>query len=132
MDPKRTMGGALCLAVVLGASVASAASLGLEAPTLGAGTAEVHTCDPDGVALDYTVAFDDARGWYVIEAVVIRDIAAACAAGRLSLVLARDGESVAAGGPVSVPDGGDHLDVLLDQRPAVGSIDHVHVVIVGP
>ena len=132
MHPKRTAGGALGMAIMVGASVASAASLSLEAPMLGAGTAEVLTCDPDGVALDYTVAFDDARASYVVEAVVIRDIAPACAASRLSLVLTRDGQSVAAGGPVSVPGGGGHLDVLLDQPPAVGSIDHVHVVIVGP
>jgi hypothetical protein len=131
MHPKRAVSGALGLVVVLGATVASAASLGLEAPTLGAGTAEVHACDPDGVALDYTVAFDDARASYVVEAVVIRDIAPACAASSLSLVLTRDGQSVAAGGPVSVTDGGD-LSIPLDQPPTVGSIDHVHVVIVGP
>jgi hypothetical protein len=132
MFPKRTVGGALCLAVVLGASVGSAASLSVEAPTLGAGSAEVHTCDPDGVTLDYAVAFDDTRGSYLIETVVVGGIAPSCAGSRLSLVLTQAGVSVAAGGPIAVPEGGGQLDVWLDQRPAVDSVEHIHIVIVGP
>jgi hypothetical protein len=131
MDLKRTAGGAMGLAIVLGAGVASAASLPLETSTLAAGRSEVGTCDPDGVTLDYEVAFDDTRGSYVVDAVAVGDIAEACVGSRLSLALSRDGLSVATGGSLAVPGGDVQLRVRLEPRPNVGSVDRIHLVIVG-
>ena len=130
MDLKRTAGGALGLAIVLGAGVASAASLPMETPTLAAGSSEVGTCDHDGVTLDYDVAFDETRGSYVFEAVAVGDIDESCNGSLLFLVLTRDGATVSTGGPIAVP-GDEPLRVWLDPRPAAGSVDRIHLVIVG-
>ena len=73
-----------------------------------------------------------ARATYVVKAVVVGDIAASCAGGRMSVVLPGPGGSEATGGPVRVPDGGGQLEVRLDHRPAVESVGRVHIVIVGP
>lgn len=131
MDLKRTAAGAIALAIVLGAGVASAASLPMETPTLAAGSSEVGTCDRDGVTLDYDVAFDETRGTYVVDAVAVGDIAGSCAGSRLSFALTREGATVATGGPVTVSVGDTHLRVRLDPRPDVGSVDRIHLVIVG-
>jgi hypothetical protein len=131
MDLKRTAGGAMGLAIVLGAGVASAASLPMETPTLAAGSSAVGVCDPDGVILDYDVAFDETRGSYVVEAVAVGDIDDSCDGSLLSLVLTRDGVSVSTGGPIAVPAGDGPLRVRVDPRPAAGSVDRIHLVIVG-
>ena len=131
MDLKRTAGGAMSLAIVLGAGVASAASLPIETPTLAAGGSAVGVCDPDGVTLDYDVAFDETRGSYVVDAVSIGDIDESCAGSLLSLVFTRDGVSVSTGGPIAVPAGDGPVRVTVDPRPAAGSADRIHLVIVG-
>ena len=131
MNLKRTAGGAMGLAIVLGASVASAASLPMETPTLAAGSSAVGVCDPDGVTLDYDVAFDAAHESYVVEAVAVGDIASPCAGSLLSLVLTRNGVSISSGGPTAVPVGDGPLRIRLDPPPLAGSVDRIHLVIVG-
>ena len=131
MDLKRTAGGAMGLAIVLGVGVASAASLPMETPTLAAGSSAVGVCDPDGVTLDYDVAFDAARESYVVDAVAVGDIASSCAGSSLSVVLTREGVSVSTGGPLAVPTADGPLRVRLDPQPAIGSVDRIHLVIVG-
>src|SRR6185369_535442 len=59
-------------AAALGLAVASAASLGpLSSKSLGAGDTIVQSYDKDGLAVDYTNAYDNATGKYRTTAVTI-------------------------------------------------------------
>lgn len=67
--------GVLATAAVL----ASAASLGTVTSTnLGAGNTVVASCDTDGVAVDYTTAYDAATATYRVSHVTLSGVAAAC------------------------------------------------------
>lgn len=57
---------------------AMAASLTVGSNSLGAGTADVTSCDTDGVDHSYTTAFATAIPGYRVNAVEITGIAAAC------------------------------------------------------
>ncbi len=80
---------AVLAAIIVGVSVASAASLGgLSAQQLGANTAVVAACDGDGVTLTYTTAYNGAAGRYDVTSATVSGIAAACVGQQLSITLA--------------------------------------------
>ena len=57
---------------------AMAASLAVGSNSLGAGTADVASCDPDGVDHAYTTAYASSIPGYKVDTVKITGIAAAC------------------------------------------------------
>ncbi len=62
-----------------GAVLTSAATLGgLTSEDLGADTSMVASCDEDGVAADFTTAYDATEGAYVVTAVKLTGVATAC------------------------------------------------------
>ena len=65
-------------AVAFAGVFAMAASLGVGSNSLGAGTADVASCDPDGVAHSYTTSFATGLPGYKIDTVEVTGIAAAC------------------------------------------------------
>lgn len=73
---------------VFGTLTASAATLGgLNSVTLGADQTVVAACDTDGIALDYTSAYDDATNSYKTAAVTLAGIADACVGSDFQLTL---------------------------------------------
>jgi hypothetical protein len=129
---QRLLGG-LALATVSGLVVASAASLGgVGMNQLGAGSAVVASCDGDGVALDYVVAFDDASGAYVVTDVDVSGIDAACGGAEVSVVLSGGGERLAGGGPVVVPEGEAAVQLHLDAGAPASAVDTATVLLDGP
>ncbi len=111
--------------VVATTAFASAASLGLSTNTLGAGSANVQTCDSDGVSATYTVTSGN------VTAVTIDGIAAACAGGRLKVTLAdSSGAAIGSGGPTVVAATSESVSV--NPQPAAANVAQLHVVIEGP
>lgn len=73
----------LVLGLAVGAAAfagvfAMAASLSVGSNSLGAGTADVASCDADGVAHTYTTAYATAIPGYRVSGVQVTGIAAAC------------------------------------------------------
>lgn len=121
------------LAVLAGLAVtgvvgASAASLGgLNVGSLGAGDADVSSCNDDGVDIDFEVTLAGAT--YVVEEVVVSDVDAACDGLVYELTLFDDADAVlatesgtAAGGSFTVPIG---------DQPEAEAVAHVALVISG-
>ena len=107
-------------------SFAAATSLGgLTSDQLGVGSAIVGACDSDGVSASYTTVDGD------VTEVNLDGIAPECAGGALSLTLADDtGASIATGGPITVDDVTELVDV--SPQPAAEDVAALHVVVVGP
>jgi hypothetical protein len=81
---------------VAGAVGASAASLGgLNSENLGAETGIVASCDDNGINVDYTTVFDSDVGEYLVTAINLSDIDAACEGQAFSFTVLGDpaGES---------------------------------------
>jgi hypothetical protein len=57
---------------------AMAASLAVGSNSLGAGTADVASCDPDGVDHVYTTSFAQSLPGYKVDTIEVTGIAAAC------------------------------------------------------
>ena len=73
----------LVLGLAIGAAsfaavFAMAASLTVGSNSLGAGNADVASCDTDGVAHSYTTSFASGLPGYKVDTVVVTGIAAAC------------------------------------------------------
>ena len=103
---------AIALAVigVAGLSLASAAQLTINDSSLGAGNSIVTSCQPVGtpITVGYTSGFvagaSPALAAYKTTAVNLGAIAAACGGKTLNLtVVAADGTSLTAAGPVTLP-----------------------------
>jgi hypothetical protein len=76
---------------VAGGVGASAASLGgLNSDNLGADTGDVASCDIDGIDVDYATEFDSETGEYLVSAINLTDIDAACEAQVFSLTVLGD------------------------------------------
>jgi hypothetical protein len=110
------------------AGLASAAALGVDvgpgAGPLRFGSTSAASCDPDGLRTAFSTAFDPGLG-YVVTAVSVTGIDAACAGHRLSVALTDAQGAVAAqGGPVAVPVGGVSFSVPTGPVP-VGVIARV-------
>ncbi len=113
-----------------GAVLASAASLGVNGRTLGAGRTVVASCDTNGVNLFYNTTFHAPSGSYRIASVTVRNISGACIGARMSLTL-RDSANAALGsGTVFplVPVGGN-ATVTMTPQPAASAVTGAAVVI---
>lgn len=75
---------------IVGAVGASAASLGgLDNNELGADTGDVASCDTNGIDVAYTTSFDATEGEYLVDAIVLSDVNAACDLQTVDLAVLR-------------------------------------------
>jgi len=121
----------LAAVVALGwSAVAFAAGFPLAVSTIGAGSAAVAQCDPDGFTISYTTSAGN-----VTQATVGGIKEPTCAGGSLQLALTDStGASIGGGGPATVPAMADPgtLTVALSPRPYAGAVAGYRVVIMGP
>lgn len=119
-------------ALVLGSSVALAATLVPSSSAVAAGSASVQSCDAGG----FTYAFSTFRG--NLTGVTVGDIAdPACEGGTLHTTL-RDagGTVVATAGPLVVPTDGDSvansMTLATSAQPAASTVSAIDVNVSGP
>ena len=115
---------------VTGLSAASAAALGgLASSDLGADNGGVASCDTDGVAVAYTVAYDSPSGGYVVGAVTVGGLAPTCSGSTVNVTLAdASGGSVSSG---SALIGGTPPRVTVVPAADATRIMHAAVVVTG-
>jgi hypothetical protein len=118
---------------VLSASLASAAALGgITTDRVAAGNAAIAACDANGFTVTYTTVGGN------VTAATVADIAdPGCEGGDLSVTVTNSaGDSIASGGPSSIPTDGDtspnSLTVSVSPQPAAEQVAGVHVAVVGP
>jgi hypothetical protein len=109
--------------------LASAASLGLNGRTLGAGTAVIASCDTNGVALTYVNAFHRATGQYRTTRVIVRNIAPACAGARLRITLRNAANAAIGTGTIASLGAGPNANVLLTTPAPAAAVVGAAVVI---
>lgn len=103
---------------------ASAATMPASTIRVGAGSAAVLSCDPDG----FTPTFTTSAGR--VTSVTVGGIAPACTGGILRVTLTQGTASVASGGPVSI-DAATEV-VSLTGSPFAYNVDGFKAVVVGP
>ena len=124
MNVRRALGVAVTVLAVASAGYAAAATLGpLGSTSLGAGSANVTSCDSDGVQSDYTIEED------VVTAVTISGIHANCLDGSLSVALT-DAGGLAVGTASDVVEG-PSLVLYVAPQPAAEEVTGIHVAITG-
>ena len=118
---------------VLSTSLASAAALGgVNTGRVGAGNAALVACDANGFTVTYTTVGGN------VTAANVADIAdPGCEGGDLSVTVTNSaGDSIASGGPSSIPTDGDtspnSLAVSVSPQPTAEQVAGVHVAVVGP
>jgi hypothetical protein len=118
---------------VLSASLASAAALGgVSSGRVGAGDAAIAACDANGFTVSYTTVGGN------VTAATVADIAdPGCEGGDLSVTVTNGaGDSIASGGPSSIPTDGDtspnSLTLSVSPQPMAEQVAGVHVAVVGP
>lgn len=114
-------------------SLASAAALGgIGSNRAAAGDGAIAACDANGFSVTYTTVGGD------VTAAMVADIAdPGCEGGDLSVTVTNGaGDSIASGGPSSIPADGDtspnSSTVSVSPQPAAEQVAGVHVVVVGP
>ena len=109
-------------------AVAFAASIPITGGTVGAGTAAVSACDPDGFTYRYAV---DSSG--KITTVTVGSIALACAGGTLRLTLTNGTTSVGSGS-ASLPASGfsGSASITVSPSPASNQVTAAYSAIEGP
>lgn len=132
MTLKRVIVVSLAVATLASGAFASAASLGGVSGQVAAGNAAITACDATGVTVTYTTSGGN------VTAVTVGGLAdPACEGGELSVTLTNAaGESIASGGPQTIPTDGDTTDnsvtVSVSPNPAAEQVAAYHVAIVGP
>lgn len=113
---------------VLALSLATASSMPLAAPSVGAGTAAVSACDTDGFTLRHTV---DTSGRLTI--VTVGSMASTCAGGTLRLTATNGTTSVGAG-TASLPSSGftGSAAVTLSPQPLSSAVTAIYLAVEGP
>jgi hypothetical protein len=124
----RRWAGALAGAALVVASfyaiTGHAASLSAASNSLGSGKSSVTGCDPDGVSMVQVLTGNN------VTSVTVGGIAAACAAGSLSVTV-NNGTTNSTGAAV-VPVGGGSVTVPLGAAVAMKDADEIDVTITGP
>jgi hypothetical protein len=125
MNVRRALGVAVTVLAVASAGYAAAATLGpLGSTSLGAGSANVSSCDSNGVQSAYTVV-DDA-----VTVVTISGIHGNCLNGALSVALTdADGAAIGTAGPQVVD--GPSMDLIIGGQPLAEDVTGIHVAITG-
>ena len=117
-----------------GGILASAASLGISGRTLGAGTSVISSCDPNGVALTYTNAYDSASGSYKTSAVTVTGLDNLCNGRRLDITLFGAANVVVGAGSIgalNLPTGTTSAVVSFSPTLTATAITGAAVVIAG-
>jgi hypothetical protein len=127
MRTAATLGVGAVLALILLVS-AVAASMSVTSASLGAGTAAVNRCDPDGFT--FLPALDSSGR---IATVRVTSIAAGCAGGKHRLTLANGTASVGSGS-TTLPSSGftGSATVTVSPDPLSMSVTAIHAVVEGP
>ena len=122
-----------CVAIVLSAGVAAAATLGgVGSPALSAGDVSIASCDPDGLTTLYTTTAGN------VTAVTVGGLAdPGCEGASLSLtVIDATGASIASAGPQTIPTDAGVIDnsllVSVTPNPLAEAPTAVEIVIAGP
>jgi hypothetical protein len=130
---KRVIIVSLAVTILASSAFASAASLGgMSSGSLSAGDAAIPACDTTGVTGTYTTSGGN------VTAVTVGGLAdPGCEGGVLSVTLTNAaGDSIASGGPQTIPTDGDTADnsltVSMSPNPAAENVAGYHVSIVGP
>jgi hypothetical protein len=129
---KRVILISLVVTTLASSAFASAASLGGITGSVGAGDAAIPACDTTGVSVTYTTSAGN------VTAVTVGGLAdPGCEGGDLSVTLTNSaGDSIASGGPQTIPTDGDTADnsltVSVSPNPAAQNVAGYHVSIVGP
>ena len=105
-------------------SVGHAASLAMGSKSLGAQSAAVPKCDTDGFTLVHNLSVSN------VVSVTVGSIAAACAAGVLSVTV--NNGLTNSSGSATVPAGGGSLTVTLALPVLAADVEQVDVSVVGP
>lgn len=126
---KRLLLSVLTGTVAFGSVFAFAASLGgVSTDKLGADDSVVASCDTNGVAVDYDVAYSAADKEYEVTQVNVTGIDTACAGQTVTVALAGgDGTKVGDGAVASLS--GTSAAVAINEGPAAEGVGAVHVVI---
>ena len=130
---RRLVLGTTAAVAVVTASLASAAALGgISNDRVSAGNVAIAACDLNGFSVSYTTVGGN------VTAATVADIAdPGCEGGDLSITITNGaGDSIASGGPISIPTDGDtspnSLTVSVSPQPAAEQVAGVHVAVVGP
>ena len=113
--------------------IESAATLGgVNSGRIAAGDTPIESCDADGFTVSYSTA-----GGNVVQATAADIADPACEGGSLSITVTNaSGDSIASGGPASIPTDGDSspnsLTVAVSPQPAAEQVAGVRVAVVGP
>ena len=132
MTLKRVIVVSLAVTTLASSAFASAASLGGMSGSVSAGEAAIPACDTTGVTVTYTTSAGN------VTAVTVGGLAdPGCEGGALSVTLTNAaGDSIASGGPATVPTDGDTADnsvnVSVSPNPAAENVAGYHVSITGP
>ncbi|MEP7060638.1 MAG: hypothetical protein ABI828_07890 [Actinomycetota bacterium] len=118
------VGAAALVAAALFATVGHASSLNTATNSVGAGKVAVATCDNDGVTVLQVLTGNN------VTSVTIGGIAAACAAGTLSVTV--NNGTANSTGSAAVPGGGGSMTVALAASVAMKDSDQIDVTITGP
>lgn len=118
-------------AVVLAASAASAATLGVAGDALGAGSTTVASCDTGGVTLTWATTAGK------VSSVTVAGLAdPGCDGARVELAATAAGARIASATPATVPADGDTADasvtLAVPGLPAPDLIDGARVLLSGP
>jgi hypothetical protein len=127
---KRTVKAILLGSTVFGATVAAAASIGLESASLGAGDTVVAAC-ADDIGVEYDTSYSDAVKGYAIDAVRLTDVPVSCNGLDLAITLVGEDDAVLreTTGTVSITEN-VHTQAL-DEAVSAEDLGHVAVVISG-
>lgn len=131
MTLKRVIVVSLAVATLASSAFASAASLGGMSGSVSAGAAAIPACDTTGVTVTYTTSGGN------VSAVTVGGVAdPGCEGGSLSVTLTNAaGDSIATGGPQTIPTDGDTADnaltVSVSPSPAAENVAGYRVSIVG-
>jgi hypothetical protein len=129
---KRLFISALVLGTVFLSVFGFAATLGVSAGGIGAGSGSVGSCDSDGVSTTYADAWDTTDKRYEVTTVTVSGIANACDGKTLKAALTDSSDVKLGDGNVVVPTDAAAFTATvstLTPNPAASAVDKVHVVI---
>ena len=128
---KRSITAILAGGAVFGATVAFAATLGVDGNNLGAGADPIAACDADGVNTIYTTAWDATDDRFEVTGVTVQGIASACVGEDVQVeLLDADGASLGGGTTTEeVATGTTAVDFDVDGNVPAAEVDNVAVTI---
>ena len=129
---RRTLAAIVLAITAFAATRGVAATLGLGANALAAGSAPIASCQAAGAPTGtYAVAFDPALAAYAVSTVTVTNLDASCAGKTISLTLTAAGSGGLGTVAGTVPAGGGSLTLTPGATVAAADVTGVSVAIVG-